>query len=61
MKIERLWGVEDVSAFLGVPIKTIYEWRRTGYGPKGRRVGKYVRYDPAVVRRWFDELSDEAA
>jgi len=60
-KVERLWGVQDVAAFLGVPAKTIYEWRRNGYGPTGRRVGKYVRFDPAAVRQWFDNLSDDAA
>lgn len=60
-KFERLWGVQDVANYLGVPVKTLYEWRRTGYGPAGRRVGKYLRYDPAAVRQWFDSLSDEAA
>jgi hypothetical protein len=34
--------------------------RRKGTGPKGRRVGRHLRYDPAVVRRWF-EAPDEAA
>jgi len=58
---ERLWSVQDVAEFLSVPVKTVYEWRRNGYGPTGRRVGKYVRYDPAAVRQWFDSLSDEMA
>lgn len=56
---ERLWGVEDVARFLDVPVKTIYQWRSSGYGPKGRRVGRYVRYDPDEVRAWFYALSDE--
>jgi predicted DNA-binding transcriptional regulator AlpA len=56
----RLWGVQDVAEYLGVPVQTLYDWRCKGYGPKGKRVGKYLRYDPAEVRRWFDELSDAA-
>jgi predicted DNA-binding transcriptional regulator AlpA len=56
----RLWGVQDVAEYLGVPVQMLYDWRCKGYGPRGKRVGKYLRYDPAEVRRWFDELSDAA-
>lgn len=56
----RLWGVQDVSTYLGVPVMTIYHWRRTGYGPKGTRVGRYVRYRPEDVRAWFDRQCREA-
>jgi predicted DNA-binding transcriptional regulator AlpA len=40
----RLWTVEDVSNYLGVPGSTLYQWWTKGYGPAGRRIGKYVRY-----------------
>lgn len=60
-RFARLWVSRTWRPSLGVPVKTVYEWRRSGYGPKGRRVGKYVRYDPAAVRQWFDGLSDEVA
>lgn len=50
---DRLWGVKDVAEFLGVPVATLYQWRHRGYGPKSRRVGRYVRYEPAAVRAWF--------
>ena len=49
---ERLWGVKDVAAYLDVPIQTVYQWRSTGYGPCGVRVGRYVRYRPEDVRAW---------
>jgi hypothetical protein len=32
-----------------------------GYGPKGRRVGRYVRYDSDDVRRWFESLDTTGA
>ncbi|MFJ9784209.1 helix-turn-helix transcriptional regulator [Amycolatopsis sp. NPDC101161] len=57
----RLWTVEDVSNYLGVPVSTLYQWRTKGYGPAGRRIGKYVRYRPEDVRSWVDQLSDEVA
>lgn len=58
---EPLWGVPDVARYLGVPVATLYQWRHHGYGPPGRRVGRYVRYDPGDVRRWFTDQSDGAA
>jgi DNA-binding transcriptional MerR regulator len=51
----RLWTVEDVSVFLGIPVQTIRGWRAKGYGPPVRKVGKHLRYDPVKVREWFDE------
>jgi excisionase family DNA binding protein len=58
---ERLWGVADVSEYLGVPVKTIYRWRTQGYGPHGRRVGKYLRFKPDDVVAWVDRLTDPVA
>lgn len=56
--IRNLWGTQDVADFLGVPVKTVYDWRAKGYGPKGRRVGKYIRYKPDDVEQWFDALAE---
>jgi hypothetical protein len=57
---DRTWTVQDVSAYLAVPVSTLYEWRRTKYGPPARRVGKYLRYRPADVVDWFDGLDPAA-
>jgi predicted DNA-binding transcriptional regulator AlpA len=50
---KRLWTVQDVAEYLGVPIGTLYDWRCKGYGPRGKRVGRYLRYEKDVVRQWF--------
>lgn len=50
---DRMWSVDDVAVFLGVPPATLYQWRKRKYGPPAARVGKYLRYDPADVRAWF--------
>jgi len=50
---DRLWTVNDVSDFLGVPISTLHQWRYHGTGPAAFRVGKHLRYDPAAVRQWL--------
>ncbi|TDB74278.1 AlpA family transcriptional regulator [Micromonospora sp. KC723] len=52
---ERLWSVNDVSAFLGIPVGTLYQWRHRRIGPRASRVGRHLRYDPADVRAWFDK------
>ncbi len=55
---DRLWTVEDVANFLGVPVTTLYDWRTRKYGPPAKRVGKYLRYRAEDVRKWFDSLAD---
>lgn len=58
---EKLWSVKDVADYLGVPVKTVYQWRSSGYGPPARRVGKYLRYKSGEVMAWFDAQTDPAA
>ena len=49
-----LWTVHDVSAFLSVPVGTLYQWRYLRVGPPAYRVGRHIRYDPAAVRTWLN-------
>lgn len=51
---DRLWTVHDVSAFLGVPVGTLYQWRYMRVRPPAYRVGRHIRYDPAAVRTWLN-------
>lgn len=60
-KIDRLWGVQDVADYLGVPVTTLYQWRYQNVGPRSRRVGRYIRYDPDDVRAWFRALDSTGA
>lgn len=39
----------------GLPVATIYRWRSTGTGPRGFRVGKFVRYRLEDVEAWENE------
>jgi predicted DNA-binding transcriptional regulator AlpA len=47
-----LWP-EDVSVILGVPVETLYAWRKRNYGPRAAKVGRHLRYDPDEVSHWF--------
>jgi excisionase family DNA binding protein len=59
--VEELWTVLEVAAYLRVPVATIYQWRHRRWGPPGRRVGRYVRFDPDEVRAWFSARDDGVA
>ena len=57
----KLWSTRELADYLGVPVQTIYRWRKHRYGPPGRRMGKHIRYRPADVERCIDSLSGRIA
>jgi predicted DNA-binding transcriptional regulator AlpA len=57
---EDLWDRTRAARFLGVPERTLETWRAHGKGPRGVRVGRHLRYDPADVREWFESLKEAA-
>ena len=54
---DRLWSVQDVSEYLGVPVHTIYSLRSAGTAPPGRMIGRRLRFRPQDVRDWVESLS----
>lgn len=45
----------QVSEFLGVPVQTLYQWRRKRTGPPAARIGRHLRYRWTDVQAWLDE------
>ncbi|MGW2333961.1 helix-turn-helix domain-containing protein [Streptomyces sp. NPDC001685] len=58
---ERYLTPADVAELLGVPVETLYQWRRKRTGPPAFRVGRHLRYDPVRLREWVDTLTEVAA
>ncbi|MET8305852.1 helix-turn-helix domain-containing protein [Micromonospora sp. NPDC005173] len=56
----KLWTVNDVSTYLGVPVQTLYTWRKRQIGPPAGRVGRHLRYDADAVRAWFADQTKAA-
>ncbi|WP_029211619.1 helix-turn-helix transcriptional regulator [Arsenicicoccus bolidensis] len=56
---DRLWTIDEVSYYLGIPKQTLHQWRTLDRGPAGRRVGRYLRYRPEDVRAWVAALAAE--
>ncbi|GAA4237443.1 excisionase family DNA binding protein [Streptosporangium album] len=50
--LDRLWTVDEVAGYLGVPVATLYQWRHLGTGPESHKVGRHVRYLPEDVMAW---------
>ncbi len=52
---------QELAERFGVPVATVYSWRVKGVGPRGFRVGKFVRYRLEDVEAWENEqLAKEA-
>ena len=51
--LEQLISIDEPSDYLGVPVKTIYDWRLTGHGPCAIRVGRHLKYAISDVHEWL--------
>lgn len=47
---------EALAQRYNVPLSTIYQWRTKGYGPKGVKIGRHVRYPLAECESWERSL-----
>ncbi|MFE7192850.1 helix-turn-helix transcriptional regulator [Kitasatospora sp. NPDC057541] len=53
---------EELAAYLGVPLGTVYAWRHRGQGPTAIKVGRHLRYRWTEVEAWLDgQRADHAA
>ncbi|OLZ67902.1 DNA-binding protein [Streptomyces sp. IMTB 2501] len=43
----------EVAAYLGVPVKTLYQWKYRGIGPNVHKVGRHLRYRWHEVDAWL--------
>jgi predicted DNA-binding transcriptional regulator AlpA len=47
----------DIAELFGVPLETVYGWRKKRTGPPAFRIGKHLRYDPTAVHAYIRELT----
>jgi len=48
--------LQQLSAYIQIPVRTIHYLRKKGDGPVGRKVGRSVRFKRAAVDAWFEGL-----
>ncbi|MRG60825.1 helix-turn-helix domain-containing protein [Agromyces sp. CFH 90414] len=58
--LDRLMGITELAAYLGVPVSTVYDWRTHGKGPAAYRFGKHLKFAVADVRAWVAEQRESA-
>ncbi|MFI0241260.1 helix-turn-helix domain-containing protein [Streptomyces sp. NPDC016845] len=58
---DRYLTPTDVANLFGVPVETVYQWRRKHTGPRGFRVGRHLRFDPEDLRAWVESQMEAAA
>jgi predicted DNA-binding transcriptional regulator AlpA len=52
---DRYLTPDDIAELFEVSLETVYQWRKKRTGPRGFRIGKHLRYDPADVRAYVDQ------
>lgn len=58
--LPALLGIRELSAYLGVPVSTVYDWRARGLGPRADRFGKHLKFAVADVTAWIEAQRDRA-
>ena len=49
------WIAKDLQ----VPIATFYAWRTNGKGPRGHKIGKYIRVRRRDYEAWLATLAED--
>ena len=56
-RLERLLSIQELSEYLGVPVKTLYSWRAQRVGPRAVNVGRALRYPESAIIAWLEAQS----
>jgi excisionase family DNA binding protein len=51
--VRRLATPAELADYLQVPLKTLYQWRYHGKGPRAHRVGRHLRHRWEDVEIWL--------
>lgn len=52
--MEKLLSTKEVADLLGVPYRTLLDWR-PDERPPAARLGKHLRFRPSDIERWLEE------
>jgi hypothetical protein len=58
--LEQLISIDELSDYLGVPVRTIYVWRLTGHGSCAIRCSRHLKYAITDVREWLATQRESA-
>jgi excisionase family DNA binding protein len=52
--LEPMLSIDELAEYLDKPVRTIYDWRLSGRGPRAVHVGRSLRYRVCDVQAWLD-------
>ncbi len=58
-ELDPLVSITELAEYLGVPVKTIYEWRQSGKGPACVRIGRHLKFAVSDVRAWVEHQREK--
>ena len=47
-----LLTIRQAADLLGIPVKTLYNWRAASRGPRSFRIGRSIRYTRTDLAAW---------
>src|SRR4051794_32867320 len=53
MTLEGFFTTEELSAYLRIPVATIYQWKYRHTGPPAVKLGRHLRYRYRDVEAWL--------
>jgi excisionase family DNA binding protein len=59
--LPNLLTTDEVAEYLGVPKRTLEQWRVKKEGPPHMKLGKHARYTEPGLLRWITEKMDSQA
>lgn len=59
--LEPLLTIDEVSAYMQTPKKTLYTWRSAGRGPRCMKFGGNLRYRRSDVDAWLNDQYEDVA
>lgn len=60
MSTTQIIDSQALSAHIGIPTKTLAEWRSRSEGPPYMRIGRHVRYSMSDVEKWLASRPGQA-
>ncbi|MFI1948050.1 helix-turn-helix transcriptional regulator [Streptomyces virginiae] len=52
-----LWTPDQLAEYLGISVRSLYNWKYKGLGPKTVKVGSRLRYRWGDIEDWLDATS----
>jgi excisionase family DNA binding protein len=53
-RLEPMLSIDQLAEYLAVSVRTLYDWRLSGRGPRAGHVGRSLRYRVGDVQAWLD-------